>query len=295
MKNRVWEAVIIVFVIFVSSFIGNSVITYITGYNGVVTVNELIEIGQGKYQVSINISNFSNNNLENIRINLPTDIDTDKIKSNQPLSIVKITSNLGKDNGSIFEINRIFEKQKADILFLLDKPIDTNKIVIAKNDNNIEVEYLNNIKSPFQKEVKNNIILALIYAIVVSIMFYIIGTRQDKANVIFKTERDEVVQKIKDNQEIIKQDTIKMQDELKEGYIKVDKQNKDNYIIMEESLARIDKEMEDVKQKHNNEVVNHKKQIILLLSRLRDYSKELDFWRDTIRKVTYKSINEYCL
>lgn len=32
--------------------------------------------------------------------------------------------------------------------------------------------------------------------------------------------------------------------------------------------------------------------MILYLARLGDYSKELNFWRDTIRKITYNSTNK---
>lgn len=251
MKNRVIESVISALLFGFMTFIANSTLSYFTGNNGIVRINEPIEIEQGKYEMTINIDNFSSTNLDKIRIMLPYDTDTNNIRCSKPLNIIKIPSNLGKDNGSVFEINRISENQKADILFLVDKRIDINSISIEKNANKIEIQYPNDINSPLQKDIYSTIIMSICYALIFGILTYYTERKRDIRIAEFKEYSD-----------------------------------------------RLDKEITDLKQQadkleiqHNKEANTYKKQLILQLARLRDYSKELDFWRDTIRKITYKSTN----
>ena len=57
--------------------------------------------------------------------------------------------------------------------------------------------------------------------------------------------------------------------------------------IEEKDLVLQRKDFEKVKEDLNKEYNNYRKAKIILLARIRDYSKELDFWRDTIRKILY--------
>jgi hypothetical protein len=60
-----------------------------------------------------------------------------------------------------------------------------------------------------------------------------------------------------------------------------------NNIIEEQE--KINKKYDDLTERHKILNKNSKKYKLLLLSRLRDYSKELSFWKDTIRKIMYKT------
>ena len=62
------------------------------------------------------------------------------------------------------------------------------------------------------------------------------------------------------------------------------------YLIKSERKLRdefmeVKKEMSDVRDRHS-------KSRLLLIARISDYAKELDFWRDTIRKMLYKTKSE---
>lgn len=155
-----------------------------------------------------------------------------------------------KNNIEYISLSNLFSDKTFDLLI-------SSKIPYEKND----VEFMNAEEKDFEivrelqgdirrKEVVTlGVIASLFYGVMIGLFFYIIKNRQDKYNDKFSKKQEEIEKR----NENLEKDSQKINEETK----------------------KMQKELHKYK--------------LVLLARLRDYSKELSFWKDTIRKIMYKT------
>lgn len=54
-------------------------------------------------------------------------------------------------------------------------------------------------------------------------------------------------------------------------------------------VEKLEKQLDKIELEGKEKYNSYNKKFLILMSRLRDYSKELNFWKDTIRKIIYQS------
>ncbi|MEG2919096.1 MAG: hypothetical protein RR851_14320 [Clostridium sp.] len=278
MDRKLKEAIVITVVTFVMTSFLNILLSNFTFDRGYVRVGNLTEAEKGEYIMSIDVINFSNENLDKIRIKIPQDINIGKVKTSEPLNLNKINNNVGYETVSIYEIDRIPEKKQVTLNIILNNKIDIEDIVIDKNSNKISVEYPDDINSSLaEKQLKQLLIYSITVSFIFGISVYILLYINEKKIKKLKESRAED----KDYHEEKMKDLVELKEQYKDYWEEKDKEVKE---IMKK-MESLNKEITDIK-------VASKKRELLCLSRIKDYKKELDFWRDTIRKVFYKSQNK---
>ncbi|NFL34457.1 hypothetical protein FDB64_05100 [Clostridium botulinum] len=288
MDKKLKEAIITTIITLIMTFIFNILLSNFTFDKGSVRLGDLIEVEKGKYMISIDIKNFSDNNIDKIRIKIPEDIDISSIKTNQPLNFSKISNNIGNQAASTYEIARVPEKQQVTFNIILNNKIDVKSIVVEKNNNKISVEYPNDINNSLKQQIKRMSVETIIYALIVGIMIYVLLYNNEKN---FEKNSRSLEDKIKDIKYYNEQDKNYYDEAMKKSQ-EISEKYKNYCEEKEKESQKLMNQMENIKKEITNIKVISKKRELLLLARIKDYKKELDFWRDTIRKVFYNSQNK---
>lgn len=267
MNKKILETIISSVLLGIGSLLINLLFSYLFVDKGVVRIGEPIEVGQSQFQTSISILNSTDKNISNIEFSLPLNVEKKDIITSQPIVIKKVNANYGINNGSIFNIPDILGNQKVTMIITSSKIINSDQVKINKNGNSIEVEYFNKVTSPFKKTMLSLVINSLMFIVLLTVANYLIDRRSQKRMEEFRElagirENDlkESLKLVSDWQEDLKKD----REELKE---EVD--------ILHKKIKEIN--------------YNNTKWKILYKSKLSDFRKELDFWKDTVRRVIYKA------
>lgn len=225
-----------------------------------VRVGNSIKINDSSYIVNIDIYNYKNNNLDNILLSLPGDMEIDDIKSNVSVNVDVENNSIDGEN-TVFNLEEINKKDIVSLAIISNDKIDVNDIEVNSNYKT-SIKYADNEDSKFNASVKNTLALAIVYIPTSCVVSFIFEKRMYKKK---KEIADELVDKLNNKlttaQKDIEADKIKIKE------------------VVEE-LNKISEENKELK-------ISNAKQKTLLLSRIKDYKKELDFWHDTIRKVLY--------
>lgn len=260
MRDRIIESIIIAVIIGVITFLGNLTTSYFFSEKGIIRVGEPISYDTSTFLNPIDIINFDDKNINKLRISVPENIDIDKVKTNIPVNVTKVTNNLGTQLGSVFEIETIQGKQQISIMLRLDKKIPADDIIIHKNNNNIKVEYPKDIKSPFEDSLLILVLTSLMYIV----LTFMVNYRTEK-------KKFEKINELKGSIDVLKENSEKIEQE--------------RNITIEKSQDELNK----VKERIDDLNKSNTKRQLLLQSRIKDYSKELNFWKDTVRKLLYES------
>ncbi|MBT2668651.1 hypothetical protein J7J00_24790 [Bacillus sp. ISL-4] len=278
MSSRVFESLIMLVVAGIFTSISGFAVSYFTDYKSVVTIGESTQVAKDQFILPVNLSAFDD--LNNLRLSIPGSLTEKQIKSNKPINIKVVTSNLGTTNGTVFEIKKLPLDSNTELVLLTNKQLNDKEIIVYGNGNKVNVKYANEMENPIKAQVKTIITNAVMYAILLGGIYYLANRRQDKKIKAFEEERDEKIKEVRENHE----DIQKLMDFREET---LNKAMEDNKISMEKLGAKFgesEKTLEKLK-------IDSKKSQILLLAKLNDYRKELNFWRDTIRKIIYQLPN----
>lgn len=199
-----------------------------------------VNISKDKYHVPIQIDNFSEKSLSNIKLTIPKYVNINEIKTSFPLSLDDInnTQNLKR---KVIVIGSIPEMDQLNLLIPINNLNHINDIeFINANSKNIAVSQFNEVTNPLLKSAEQSAFYVALNSVVYALLllgFYLLKMPMYK------------------RLEELREDHKKQGDFIKE-------------LRTEQSTIR-----------------KHK---YLLISRLSDYSKELCFWRDTVRKLLYE-------
>ncbi len=187
--------------------------------------------------------------IEELRISLPIKIKGEQLRSNTPINFSIMESDIQTVNGTDISFTEIAAKKEIQMGVITATPLFEEDISITRPNGGIKVSSLSEVDNPALLNLKNLLLNALMYSLLFGISTYYTYRSKEKSD-----------EKFNERMEVTKQ--------------KLD--------YSEKELNRISDDID----KHKNDNV---KMRLLLLSKLHDYRKELNFWRNTIRKVLYQN------
>ncbi|MCJ8008131.1 hypothetical protein ACFFF5_10875 [Lederbergia wuyishanensis] len=263
MRNRIVEGILSAVILGVITFFSNLMLTDWFIEKSVLTIGDSVEIDNETYLLPITINTFEKE-INNLRIGFPGDIKGNQIKANIPLEINKIET---EKNYSIIELTGLSELKSYQLTLIAKKYIEPNSIVVHKNGNKIKVNYsINDLKSPIKEQIKFIVINSLIYA---GLIFLISLYQEKRRSELIKQNAESINSLIQGNKESLN-NLIEDRERLQKSQ---EKTNKD--------LEKLDLEFKEINSRHA-------KLRLLYNAKLNDYSKELNFWRNTIRRILYQ-------
>lgn len=247
MNDKVKDTIMTTLIIFIFTFLTNSAISYFTADKAVIRIGSIVKVEDTKYELALDISNFSSKNIQDIKLLFPNEIELSDIRSNKSLEIEKINSDAITGDDSIFKINEIGANEKISTIITMNQLIDIDDITLNKNDYKIRISYAEDEKNPFISQIPSIVAMAILYAVIASIFSWYSEKK-------FTYKRTLLTESL---------------------------------IESKEMATNCSREL-DAFQKRSIEIdISNRKHKLLLLCRIKDYKKELDFWRDTLRKILY--------
>lgn len=232
------------------TFFLNTVTSYWVSNNGSVTLGKVLEVEDKSYQ-PVDISNYTNKTVDGLKIILPESISIPSIIVSKALKIDEGKNMHSPDGSLLITISNISAKAVTRILI----PVGMNNRLseddfINLNEVAFEMKSDSNVKDPLYDAIADSFRNAVIYAVILIIGNFYI-TKKIKA--IYK-ENKEISNELKD----IRKET-------------------------EDKQKDLSKRVDDV-------ALLNKRQRMYLLKRISEYSKEITFWRDTVRKMLIKNV-----
>lgn len=226
--------------------------SYITMNNGNIGFSNEVIIGNSTYDIIV-IENYSDKRLDNLKINIDKNININNIITSSPLSIAIN--------------NKIIHNSKINQIVINDIPYGLiTQIFIPKSTNDSYIEFVNHkelkleISTPkfARNPIKEALFIIILMIIIYSIVFFIFNYIENNRN------------------KIIKEELTKSKKQLVDMAEKITEQQ--NILLNEHKQAN--KQANKIKKEFT-------KNKLIFLARLTDCTKELTFWRDTIRKIMY--------
>lgn len=243
--------------------LGTFFMTYLDSQKAVIRIGNITTTSNNKYICCMDISNYQSKNIDKLTITIPCNIELSDISTNRYIDIEKIDSNtyLGHES-STFTLNNISSEKQLSFSITTDKEINIDDIQINKNNNKLKILYNKQESNPLTQ----NLISFIAYIVCFTIFVLISDYTTSKKRLIHNQEIDEKYKEFKKNHD--------------------------------EQIKFIEKRNTELKHKIDNLEIDCKKdaeiclkQKLLLIKQISDYKKELDFWKDTIRKILYTNYN----
>jgi len=154
------------------------------------------------------------------------------------------------DNSKLI-LNKVLPKSSSSIIIYTDKPIESNEVFIVTKDN------LNIVYTKNEKSVIYIIFVTVgINTIVFFIMLVFINAYHDKKNI----QINQRIEVIRDRNEAMGKECDELKNQSDLSYDRLKQVEKTNY-----------------------------ENRLYYVAKINDFSKELDFWRNTVRNLLYKS------
>jgi hypothetical protein len=224
----------------------------LTQSNGIVRVSASVSINQ-QFFSTVDVIVFNNQQLDGLIVNVPNSLIYSEIAASRPIQIERVPDSLGTNANARIKLSGF----EPHVLTRLLIPFRTNSTpqaisITNKREKSLDVEYADSIDNP-------RIVLAekaAVYSVVDGVFIFIACLWFEKRWRDLKAESLEI---------------HKTADSLLE---KAEKQGERIEAIKNESRIERDNQ--------RNTALRIK---IVLLARLKDTSRELEFWRDTVRRI----------
>jgi hypothetical protein len=227
--------------------------------NGIVYIDDPIKISNN-YLVTVGIINYTDKILDDILVELPGKIKGVHINRELEYSIEKYHTS---GHGEFIRIKRITEKTNNQLVIEYEPSGERVIQVSNLRNNNLKLikktEYLN----PFKESIRFAAISGILYAIVMGLTYYFFSIQQEKRKEGYERE-------IKNVKDILEDRKDEIERVLSDG-------------------KELKREQEDLKKKLKDTETRYHKYRLLYVARISEYRKELDFWRDTLRKTINNS------
>jgi hypothetical protein len=250
--KKIASTIATVAITFVITLALNLIIELLTQDKGAVMIGPVVTI-QGQPYMPIDISNHAQEPLDNVVLSIPESTDSHSIISSSPIEVEEIPDVVGTGIRKRIQISGLEPSRVTQLLVPMTDQ-DASELVRLVNAKQIglAIERVEDIERPISLAMKDAVVTASIYAVIVAI-----GTLWFYAQLSDRREETEAVRK-----------------------------------KLDEAMAQA-RELELRSEEQASELAGKLRRIqILLLARLSDYSKELTFWRDTIRKILYQTTGD---
>lgn len=235
--------------IFFLSFIGNFALEYFAVDRGSILIGPPTNI-DGRFFASVDITNYTADPLQGLLLSVPKETNVAKIISTSPLRISEVQDSVASEKARRVAISDI-EPRHITRLFVPLSNEDEGQSVYPVNPKQIYVStgYFAGVTNPVEIAVLKAVQSALIYAVIVALFGFWVNEK------ISASEKKAA--------------------ELRKS--------------LAESESRLAEHLKSLTEQQTKAIETASRMKLLLVRRLSDYSKELQFWRDTVRKLLYSS------
>lgn len=248
-----------VVITFLVTFLLNTIANYYTSDKGTIEIGRPVQIN-GKLVSIITIENFTSEYIDGIAIEIPSTLTLPSITSDSPIVLVENGMHASSQK-KLIKISQIAPKLITHVFLPLDVTSDSNFIRVANIDQvSISLRNENTLESPIKKAINTAFFAAIIYS-----LFTYLG--------LFEARKE--IKRAEENAEKIRQELNERMNKAKEA----------SDCLHDE----LEKQKKFIAEIESNAKSFLKKQRMLLQSRIFDYSKELNFWRDTIKQLLIRN------
>ena len=226
-----------------------------------IRIGKTVQVNDNFYITSVQIKCFSSSSLENIYLTVPASITLADINCNVPLNINIEENNIGSQNKTTFIITRVNRPDNAQLVIQTHTKFPPNEQISVgcNNIDKIRVEFFNTPEACRTPLLTKGDIISISCTILVYILavlaIKIIATKHNKEN---RKEIDRI-------------------------------QNEHANTISSANLliSNLNSKISNFEKNLKTSEARNAKQRIIYQAKLRDYKLEIDFWKDTIRKILY--------
>ncbi|MGD0630210.1 MAG: hypothetical protein ABR987_12705 [Terracidiphilus sp.] len=256
MKQQLWLAAATCVISLVLTFAFNALSKHAEGTDGRVLVGEPVKVS-GTLFTEIQVENWGNKSLDGLILVVPASVQISSITTSYPLSIEEQKGYSGSDSLKRLTISEIPPKHLTRIMIPLSSPDEIDRFRLPSlGALKLESEWSAYAVDPAIRYLNATIFFSVLNSLQVGVLTFvvlaIVNAYYNKRSARLQSTIDEHVEKIK---RVLSRD-----EEAKKDIAELRKQ----FASLESRAA---------------------KQRFYLLARISDYSRELDFWRDTMRGI----------
>jgi hypothetical protein len=274
-----------IIITFIVTLALNSIVYYLGQPSGELQTGPMMIVQQQNY-VPVDVSNFKQEPLDGLIYAVPASTTIQQIISSNPISIEPVPDNAGSVVSKKIKLSGFGPNQVTRVLIPVNSQDEADLVAPFNNKQlNLNPQPVTGIYSPLSAAINSALTVSIVAAIIYG-AFLLYQNRQlhewtEEIEASRKKRQEEFDKVIEQNNDELK----KAHEELRESVSKTEEDHRGIREQQNDLMKRIreqEREMEEFQ-------LASRKQKILLLARLNDYSKELTFWRDTIRKILYQA------
>lgn len=241
----------------VVTFFVNLSLSYWASDNGTVTIGDRFVSEDFNYQ-PIEITNFSNKTIDNIKLTIPNIVQLTSIIVSSPIQIESVDNSISPKHKQLIEISGIKPNSNIRLLVPITEHSTLCCSVLNLKDNGFKLMSDQDIQSSLSIAIVDAIITTLIYGFVLIIFVLYLTSSNRKLS-------------------------------LKIGEAQKDLQVSQEKVSGLQSLQQI--EFDGIKEKISDLKISDKKKRVLLLRRITEYGREILFWRSTVKKILIDNVD----
>lgn len=241
------NTIITVVIGFILTLTMNSTIEYFGQNKGSIVIGPAIVVGGRQYQ-PVDIVNHSADFFNDMILSVPSGTNASEIVANIPLEIETVASTVGIDSSKNLRVSGIRPAQVTRLLIPLEVGDAGRQIVLVNAKRlGIQIEPTTDIPSALSVAARRALLDAVVYAVVLGVFSYWAYSHQSH---------------LENETKVLKREVQEAQEQVEQVTRAVEQKSKET----QKAVTRVK---------------------LYLLARLSDYAKELNFWRDTVRKMLY--------
>jgi len=269
------ETIVTVIITFVISLVLNSISTYITQDQGMVKMGSTMKVNNQEY-LPLDIETYSSKTTNGLLFAIPSVTLVTEIVSSHPLNIEEIPAAIGISDIKYMKLSDIEPSTTVQLLIPITSNQDASLIRLTNQEQlRFSVVRKDEVKSPLNTAVQEALKIATISSLLYGIVLLWMLANSEKRDKEWKENLENSNKEWKERVE-------KTDKELKADLEKMDHET-------QEKMTELKRKVSEGEERSENVINQFQRVRLLLLARLSDYGKELDFWRDTIRKILYES------
>lgn len=258
-KGKVVTAVISVVATFVLTLLFNGIGGWIAQDEGIIELGPVLRIGNDHF-FSVDIFNYSGKPIDKLKLSIPKSIDITNIIASKPLEIKQVEHVIPLQQQNLIMLSAIEPNQLTRLLLPAKVDLKPGSVVpINAKELHLHVRQLKDISYPIYALLSSAALNAAVVMVIYMGMVFLYHQQSKRL--------DEQIRVYKDIAALRLEETERIQREL-------------NGLQTEAK-----KRMEGLETKIKNAEDSQAKLQLLSSATMSDLWKELQFWRDTIRKI----------
>jgi hypothetical protein len=241
------EVALTVFITFTGTLLLNALLNYLQGSKAIVSIGARVVV-QGVTLRAVEISNRTSEPLDNLLLQIPKSTRAKEIGASVPLQITDVPDNVGMSDMQRVRLTGVAPRHISRLLIPVPAQGATDDVSVINGDQiGIEVLMGDLVPNPLRQAFMSGLFDSVIYGLIIGLAFFVSDSR-------FQARIDGV------------------KDELK--------RIESNRSELLQRIGSLEGALRDARN-------TSARLRLLLLAQLNDYRRELDFWRDSIRRVLY--------